>query len=184
MQAVPETKAKSGQAAGKPEAKADAKPELQPLRRGDAALFEFTNNVWRIVAPVGVSAEQIDLHPTFFNLLGDELRMGDEVKVIARDRSWLAKFEILASGPGFVQAKLAYVMRVPLQSVSTEKKLPDGWSIVATDPTEPPGFVCVHAADGKKILDSGMPFLTHEDARRGLLDHAIFREETHTRYLP
>lgn len=177
MQAVEKAKA----AAENSQAEAKA---LQPLKRGEIALHEFSNNAWRVVAPLGATAQELDQHPTFWNLIADELNAGDDVKVIAQDRSWIARFEVLDAGPGFASVKLAYSMAVPLRGVATAKQLPADWDIVRTGPNEPPGYVCVNRVNGKRILESGMPFPTHETARRGLLDHPIFRTETVTKYLP
>jgi hypothetical protein len=183
MQAVQEIKT-ADKAKAKPEGKPEAK-ELKPARAGALVLAESANNSWRYLVSAGVSADEIDMHPTFWNLLGSELTPGDDIKLICADRSWLGAAVCLDSGPGYACVKVIFSMSVPVRAVASTKQIPEGWAIVRADPGGPDGFVARHRGNGKTIDDSGLPFKTHEDARRGLLDHSIFRDpETTTRYLP
>jgi len=180
--AIEAVKGKTDAKPGQPAPGADAKAKLLPLRTGDATFLEITNNAWRVVVPAGVSAQELDLHPTFWNML--EVRAGDSIKALPVDRTWVAVFEVLDAGPGNVVAKLAYSMSCPLRSAASGKQIPDGWRIERTGPAEPDGWIATHPASGRKIMNSGMPWETHEDARRGLLDHAIFAGEQSTKYFP
>ena len=189
MQAIDTTKAKPGAQGAQPAPAIAAKPEgaaevkLQPLKRGELELAEMRQNAWRIVAPVGARPEQLDLHAQFWNLAADELRSGDAITVLAHDRSWVALYVVLDAGPGNAAVKMTFSAAVPLRSAGAAKQLPAGWVIERTGPSEPDGFAA-RGPDGKRILNSGMPYSTHEECRRGLLDHAIFAEEKATRYLP
>jgi len=167
---------------GQPAPGAAAKPAVLPLRTGDATFLEITNNVWRVVVPAGVTAQELDLHPTFWDML--DVRMGDSIKALPVDRSWLAVFEVLDANPGNVVAKLAFAANCPLRSASSAKQIPEGWVIERTGPQEPDGWIAIEPATGRKILNSTMPWDSHESARRGLLDHAIFAGENATKFFP
>lgn len=182
MQPISAVNSPKGKADGAP--KVEARAPVVPLKTGDATLYDISNNRWRVVAPQGATPDQLDQHPDFWNLLGDGVRAGDDITVIAADRSWTALFSVVDAGPGYVAAALAYTARCPLRTATGgAKQIPEDWEIVRTGPKEPDGWIARNKVNGKRIENSGMPFESHEAARRGLLDHAIFQNESATKYV-
>jgi hypothetical protein len=187
MQAVPAKDTKGGAQPAAPSAKAI---QVVQLKRNDLTLAELSNNDWRSIAPEGATAEALDLHPEFWNLVADNLHGADTVKVLAHDRTWLGFYLVLDAGPGYAAVKLMYAAKIPLRGASAARQLPPNWRIVRSGPREPEGFYAIEIdpatgePTGRKILNSSLPFATHEEARRGLLDHAIFSEPQGARYTP
>lgn len=166
--------------------KAD-KPKLQPLKRGDAALYEMTCNRWTATAPAGTTPQELDQHETFFNALFDDIREGDEIKVTAADRSWRAHFEVIAVNTGRVVAKLDRVIEGRALLVGAPKAFPEGYHIERTAPNDKlgDGYVVIRNSDGQVILQSGgMPWRTYQEAHEEFLKSAIFQQPGATRYLP
>lgn len=162
-----------------------AKAEVKPLKRGDCALFEFSNNTWRVVVPAGVGAHEIDMHPTFWNALADEVREGDDIKAFAQDRAWVARFEVVDAIIGRAVVRLAYALEgAPRITAAGPKPFPVGYRIERTPPDEPDGYLVIRESDGLKIMDSGMPWKSYQACYEAFLKNAIFQTDTPTKYVP
>lgn len=179
------SKDKSAGQPGQAGAKAD-KPKLDPLKRGDAMLFEMASNRWNVTAPAGVTAQELDQHESFFNALFDDIREGDEIKVTAADRSWRAHFEVIAVNTGRVVAKLDRVIEGRAPLTGAPKAFPAGYHIERTPPNDRrgDGYVVIRESDGHVILQSGAPWRTYQEAHEEFLKSAIFRREDVTKYFP
>lgn len=162
---------------------AGAKQELKPLKRGDCALFEFSNNVFRVVVQAGVSPRELDLHPTFWNALADEVREGDEIKAHAMDRAWIARFEVVDAIIGRAVVRLAYVIEgAPRISGVGPKPIPANHDIrrKVSRPHEPDGYEGFREADNV-VLSEGS---TYQECYENLLKHANFQSAAPTKYVP
>lgn len=158
-----------------------AKPELKPLMRGDCALLEFSNNSWRVTVPAGVSPRDLDMHPTFWNALADEVREGDDVKAFAKDRAWVARFEVVDAVIGRAAVRLAYVLEgAPRLSVAGPKPIPDNHDIKRNGPDEPDGYTAFRVSDGVRMAIGS----SWQECYEALLKHANFQTEKPTKYVP
>src|SRR5207302_9997701 len=115
---------------------AGAAAKLEPLKSGDVQLFEMGNNVWRCTVPAGVTPQQLDLHESYWSALADDLREGDEIKALAQDRAWIARFEVVDSVAGRVIVRLAQVIEgAPrLSAAGAPRPLPEGYRVERLKP--------------------------------------------------
>lgn len=162
-----------------------AKAEIPPLKRGDASLLEISANAWKVIVPRGVQPKELELHPTFWNLLSEDFREGDSIKALWMDRSWVAKYEVVSVNFGSVQVRLAYaVAGAPLVAAGSPKAFPAGYHIEKTGPQELQGFVVIRESDGFRIMNGGQPWRTFQDAHEQFPKSAIFHTDHPTMRLP
>ena len=113
---------------------------------------------------------------------------GDEVKALAQDRAWIARFEIVDSVAGRVIARLAQVIEgAPrLSAAGAPKPLPEGYRIERLKPGDQRGlgYVVIREKDGVEFANSGMPWRDYQSAYEGILKHAIFQTDKSARYVP
>lgn len=163
-----------------------AKKPLANLKRGDASLLELNNSAWRVVVNDDVTPQELDLHPTFFSALADEVREGDSVKALWNSGRYVAQYEIVNVQNGTVAARLAYACEgAPVMSAIGPKAMPAGYVIVKAKLEEGNGFVVVRESDGMRIMNSGgVPWKSYQDAYEQFPKLAMFRGEQSTRYVP
>ncbi len=162
-----------------------AKPELKPLKRGDASLREIVNNVWTVWVEAGMSAAELDMHAVYWNGLSDDVRRGDSIEAGAKDGSWYADFKVVDANVGRVWARLKWAGEgAPRLSAAGEPKpVPGGFHIERTKPGEPDGYIVIRESDGFKFMDSGMPWKTYQECYEAFLKHAIFAGDQPTKYV-
>jgi hypothetical protein len=164
-----------------------AKTEIKPLRRGDAALFELSGNVWRVIINQDVTPEQLDGHPHFWNMLGDDVHEGDEIKGRWANGRHFAKYEVVNAGPGVVAARLCYAVEGMPIVTAMGSGFPVGFHVERSRPDENEGrgHVAVRDSDGKRYYAStGLPWKTEHDVRSEFPRHSMFRNQETTRYVP
>lgn len=162
---------------------------MKPLTRGDTWLREAVNNDWGAKVPAGIRPEELDAHPSFFNILGGEVRPLDTIWLEAADRTWVARFVFLRCDVGYVFARLmpGTVFEIPrLVGAGSPKPIPEGWDIVPTEPGEGQGFMHLRKSDGRRFPNSGGgPFANWQEAYEELLKRPIFSNTAGSpRYYP
>ncbi len=169
-----------------PDAAKEAMSVIPQPARDQLQLAEFTNCDRRLVAPADVDPRLLDDNRRFWSILSDQLSAFDLIRVIAPDRSWYAEYVVTECGENTASARLLrYIDIEPAQKSSQHEWLPDGFELIALGPEHPvPGFAIKRLRDGHLMLSSGMPFPDVESARRHLKDHAVFKKDEITKYLP
>ena len=149
-------------------------------------LLEFTNTSHRLVAPHDTHPLLLDANPNFWNILSDRLQPFDTVRVIASDSSWVADFIVLVCSERRVEAKMTSLITVPVMEDSTVPDwMPKGYSLIRLGAdSQRPGWAVKRLSDGLLMLQSGVPFKEPEDARRFILDHALFKAPEVVQYFP
>lgn len=162
-----------------------AKKPLSDLKRDDVSLYELNNNQWRvIVTDDNVTPRELHLHPTFFNMLAEEVREGDEIAAMWNNGKFIAKFVVVNVANGAVAAGLAYeVPGAPLMSVIGPKVFPAGYHIEKARLDEGRGFVVVRETDGMRIpASTGLPWKSHQAAWEEFPKSNMFQSAQATRY--
>ncbi len=162
-----------------------AKAAIQPLKIGDSQIYEIGNNLHRINVEAGIAPEELDAHPEYFNTMAEFVSEGDEIIAFAKTRKWHARFAVVSVTAGSVIARLAYqVAGAPLSVAGAPKPFPAGYHIQRNAPGEPPGFVVIRERDGHCIQNSGLPWVSYQEAYEQFLKSALFQNADKTRYLP
>jgi hypothetical protein len=166
-------------------AKKQEQPKTPPkdfiIRHGDLKLFEFTNNLWRCVAPSGCTPQDLE-NPAIWSPVAKDLAPYDTIKVIAHDQTWYAELLVLDSLTTFARIKVLNVINLPPRLSDEEKAIPLGYNIRRADVDDAQGGWVVEREEDGHMLARGLP--DYEAARRALVDHAIFKNDTQTKYLP
>ena len=157
----------------------------QPARDG-LQLLEFTNNAFRLIAPPYSHPLLINDNPIFWSTLDDQVQIFDEVLVVARDRTWVAKYLVVQRGENRANARLMFdPVYLDQEVTKTPDWMPQGYELIQLGPEHSrPGYGVRRMSDGFVILQSGVPFPDAESARRHMKDHAVFRREEIPRMFP
>ena len=141
-------------------------------------LAEQVYNRWRVVAPLGLAPEDLDLRSEPFALIADTLHKFDDIRVVAADNAWFADLVVVDKGEGYAIARMAQVIALPQARKDLTNRIPDGFEVrPAAAGDVQPGWLAVRQSDGV-ILNVGHSFERREDATRFLLDHASVRGQT------
>lgn len=171
----------------KPMGGAQPEGKLEPAKRGNLDLREFSNNDFRHIVKASVTPRTLEMHPNYWNLLSEDLHEGDTIQAIWSDRSYIAHYVVVATNAGAVAVRLVYeVQGAPaLSAIGGPASFPEGYRIEKTKPGENPGFVVVRESDGLRILNpGGVPWAKYQDAHEQFPKHAMFRSEDVTRRIP
>lgn len=178
------------QISGGPVPGAGERPELKPLRRGQAQLFEVTGNIWRVVIDQECTPQDLDASasPNFWSLLEDGERgvqEGDEIKARWANGMHFASYTVVNAGPSVAAVRLNYAVKGSPIMTAEGGGFPVGFHIEKARPDENNGrgFVAVRDSDGHRYLNSGaVPWKTEHDLRSEFPKNAMFRGPDTTIY--
>lgn len=174
------------QSKDKPDPK--ARKPLEPLPLDALALYDIGFVLWRVFVKGDVTPAELDMHPTYWNLLSgkDGVHEGSEINAIWNNGKYLAKYVIVNVANGVVAVRLAYeVEGAPLMSATGPRAFPSGYHIEKARLEEGHGFLVVRESDGMRILTSGgVPWKSYQEAFEQFPKLAMFRNEKTPDYLP
>jgi hypothetical protein len=142
----------------------------QPIAAGKVRLAQYQRNMWAAVVPDDMTAEDLE-DPAVWIHSSREWLMHDRVEII-QSRRWTEAI-VVDVGAGSATVKVLQSIEVPERQFGREKALPPGYLIRQGAPDESP-YVVVREQDGW-VMNRSERHLSFEDARRWLLDLAIFR---------
>lgn len=147
----------------------EAKPrKLQPARPADTKLNESANNVWRHVAPRGVTREELRISD-YWSIVSSNFLPFDLVRVIAEDRSYYAELLVLESGRGY--ASIVELSFHPLPAIILSRDgVPPNFDVFHAGPEK---LYCVKRLSDGVLIGEG--FSSRDAALQHLLSHASLR---------
>lgn len=174
----------SGKAAGKSNGgTAPASVKALPVVRLDQLMLrEQGNNDWLVVAPLGVSSEDLDA-PDLWIAVAHRLRAYDFIRVIAADESWLAELVVRHATTANAVLKVMRVVELGQKLSDDEiRRVPanhriylgapgEGWIVERTNPDGSSTVMARGAEQGR---------WSYEQALRWLLDHPSLTQSART----
>lgn len=146
-----------------------AAPKPTAFPRGSIKLREYMAAVHRVVAPRGMTREQL-LLPEVWSIVGCDLNRFDIIEIVAADGSYFARHLVVQQGRGYGSTVELSFTSLPA-TITTQEGLPANHSIEYLGPER--GFVVTRLSDSV-VLREG--FKTRDEALKFLLDHGTLRE--------
>lgn len=136
--------------------------KIEPLRPSRFALGEHAFNTYNALVVEGVTLQDILDSKNYFAHVSRKLRVGDEVRLLAEDGTWIARLYVRHADGSDIRVH-------PIDHVSFEDKIEptdvhEGYRIDLCGPKK----FCIRNADDGSIIKEGIP--TRVEAQRELND--------------
>jgi hypothetical protein len=152
----------------------NAKP-LEPLKRGELTLSEFSTYDWHAIAAAGSEPADYD-GDAMWSVVAESLHPFDRVFLVARDGSWWAMLVCAWADRTSASCKLVLATTLPARAAADEAAIPEGYEIIPGDVSQS-AFVVRRKEDGW-LLSTDVRLNTMQEARAWLLSLAIFRDSS------